>query len=152
MEGMEDQVEIVARAFVDHYYHLFDNNRPSLSSLYQHTSMLSFEGQKILGVDDISKKLSQLPFDHCKHFISTIDCQPSPLAGGILVFVSGYIQLLGEEHQLRFSQVISPCLYLHVLYLRSGDWTRLFFMSHITATPSILSFARLSGGPHKIVI
>lgn len=115
-ERMEEQLEIVARAFVDHYYHLFDNNRPSLSSLYQHTSMLTFEGQKILGVDEISNKLTQLPFDQCKHFVSTIDCQPSSIAsGGILVFVSGYIQLLGEEHQLRFSQVIS--LYMSLLYV-----------------------------------
>ena len=37
-EKMEEQVEIVGRAFVDHYYHLFDNDRAALSSLYQPTS------------------------------------------------------------------------------------------------------------------
>ncbi|KAK7826576.1 nuclear transport factor 2b [Quercus suber] len=45
---MEEQVEMVGRAFVDHYYHLFDNDRAALSSLYQPTSMLTFEGQKIV--------------------------------------------------------------------------------------------------------
>ncbi|KAK9267963.1 hypothetical protein L1049_010400 [Liquidambar formosana] len=58
---MEEQVELVGRAFVDHYYHLFDNDRSSLSSLYQPTSMLTFEGQKIQGVDDITAKLNLLP-------------------------------------------------------------------------------------------
>lgn len=106
LEEMEEQVEMVGRAFVDHYYLLFDSDRASLSSLYQPTSMLSFEGQKIFGVDDISSKLNQLPFDQCKHLISTIDSQPSSTTGGIVVFVSGSLQLPGEEHHLRFSQVI----------------------------------------------
>ena len=104
--NMEEQVEMVGRAFVDHYYHLFDNDRASLSSLYQPTSMMTFEGQKILGVDEISAKLNQLPFDKCQHAISTIDSQQSSSAGGIIVFVSGSLHLQGEEHHLRFSQVL----------------------------------------------
>lgn len=102
---MEEQVEMVGRAFVDHYYHLFDTDRTSLALLYQPTSMLTFEGQKIQGKDDIAAKLTQLPFEKCHHVISTIDSQPSSFAGGILVFVSGSLQLQGEDHRLRFSQM-----------------------------------------------
>ncbi|OMO64890.1 Nuclear transport factor 2 [Corchorus olitorius] len=101
---MEEQIDMVGKAFVDHYYHLFDNDRPSLSSLYQPSSMLTFEGQKIQGVDEIAAKLNQLPIDQCRHVISTIDSQPSSITGGIVVFVSGSLQLPGEEHLLRFSQ------------------------------------------------
>ncbi|KAH9327530.1 hypothetical protein KI387_007708, partial [Taxus chinensis] len=105
VEAMEKQVEAVAKAFVDHYYHLFDNSRGSLVSLYDETnSMLSFEGQKIQGATNILLKLTSLPFDQCKHNISTIDCQHSGPANGILVFVSGNLQLPGEDHPLRFSQ------------------------------------------------
>ncbi|KAH0863805.1 hypothetical protein HID58_081016 [Brassica napus] len=96
--------EEVARAFVNHYYHLFDNDRFSLFTLYSSTSLLTFEGQKIYGVEDIFNKLKQLPFDQCRHLISTVDSQPSSMAGGcggILVFVSGSIQLHGEDHPLR---------------------------------------------------
>ena len=109
---MEEHVEMVGKAFVDHYYHLFDNDRAALSSLYQSNSMMSFEGQKILGVDEILSKLSQLPFHQCRHVISTIDSQPSSAGGGgsgsgggIVVLVSGTLHLPGEEHHLRFSQV-----------------------------------------------
>eukprot|EP01018_Ginkgo_biloba_P021230 Gb_33382 [translate_table: standard] len=103
---MEQQIEGVAKAFVDHYYYLFDNDRASLVSLYNEpSSMLTFEGHKIQGAQNISFKLNSLPFDQCKHYISTIDCQQSGLAGGIIVFVSGNLQLPGEEHQLRFSQM-----------------------------------------------
>ncbi|KAK4386682.1 Nuclear transport factor 2B [Sesamum angolense] len=102
---MEEQVEVVGKAFVDHYYHLFDNNRTALVSLYQPTSMLTFEGQRIHGIDDISAKLNQLPFNQCRHVISTVDSQASAFAGGVVVFVSGSLQLQGEEHPLRFSQV-----------------------------------------------
>ncbi|WZZ11278.1 hypothetical protein YC2023_097199 [Brassica napus] len=110
--------EEVARAFVNHYYHLFDNDRSSLSTLYNPTSLLTFEGQKIYGVEDIFNKLKQLPFDQCRHLISTVDSQPSSMAGGcggILVFVSGSIQLHGEDHPLRFSQVLT-LLHLNVIY------------------------------------
>ncbi|KAJ0017863.1 nuclear transport factor 2B-like [Pistacia vera] len=102
---MEEQIDTLGKSFVDHYYHLFDSDRPSLSSLYQTTSMLTFEGQKIFGVDDISTKLNQLPFDQCRHLISTIDSQPCTSTGGIVIFVSGSLQLAGEEHHLRFSQM-----------------------------------------------
>lgn len=100
-----EEYEGVGRAFVDHYYHLFDNERPSLITLYHPASLLNFEGQKFQGIEEISSKLNGLPFDQCRHAISTIDSQPSSINGGIVVFVSGSLQLTGEEHQLRFSQV-----------------------------------------------
>ncbi|KAK3035072.1 hypothetical protein RJ639_032574 [Escallonia herrerae] len=102
---MEHQVEMVGRAFVDHYYNLFDSDRVSLSSLYHPTSMLSFEGQKVQGVDEICSKLKSLPFGQCHHVISTVDTQPSPFPGGIMVLVSGSLHLPGEDHPLRFSQM-----------------------------------------------
>ncbi|KAL2931578.1 Nuclear transport factor 2B [Bienertia sinuspersici] len=102
---MEDQYEGVGKAFVNHYYHVFDNERASLISLYQPTSLLNFEGQKFQGLEEISTKINGLPFDQCRHLISTIDSQPSFVNGGVIVFVSGSLQLAGEEHQLRFSQM-----------------------------------------------
>ncbi|PKA47452.1 Nuclear transport factor 2 [Apostasia shenzhenica] len=97
--------DAVARAFVEHYYRTFDTNRASLAGLYQDSSMLSFEGAKTQGAAAITAKLASLPFQQCQHNISTIDCQPSGLSGGMLVFVSGSIQLAGEQHALKFSQV-----------------------------------------------
>jgi hypothetical protein len=95
----------LSKAFVEHYYSTFDSNRPNLLGLYQESSMLSFEGEKTQGAQNISNKLSSLPFQQCKHNISTVDCQPSGPAGGMLVFVSGNLQLPGEEHALKFSQM-----------------------------------------------
>ncbi|CAH8320493.1 unnamed protein product [Eruca vesicaria subsp. sativa] len=97
--------DAVAKAFVEHYYSTFDNNRVGLGGLYQEASMLTFEGQKIQGVQGIVTKLTSLPFQQCKHNISTVDCQPSGPASAMLVFVSGNLQLAGEEHALKFSQM-----------------------------------------------
>ncbi|XP_013623082.1 nuclear transport factor 2A isoform X1 [Brassica napus] len=80
--------DAVAKAFVEHYYTTFDANRAGLVSLYQEGSMLTFEGQKIQGSQNIVAKLTSLPFQQCKHNITTVDCQPSGPAGGMLVFVS----------------------------------------------------------------
>ncbi|PRQ39876.1 putative nuclear transport factor 2, NTF2-like domain-containing protein [Rosa chinensis] len=96
--------DAVAKAFVEHYYSLFDSNRAALANLYQEGSMLTFEGQKIQGSQNIVAKLTSLPFQQCQHSITTVDCQPSGPAGGMLVFVSGNLQLAGEQHALKFSQ------------------------------------------------
>ncbi|XP_039041070.1 nuclear transport factor 2A-like [Hibiscus syriacus] len=58
----------------------------------------------IQGSQNIVAKLTGLPFQQCKHNITTVDCQPSG-AGGVLVFVSGTLQLAGEQHALKFSQM-----------------------------------------------
>ncbi|KAI3976031.1 hypothetical protein MKX01_035975 [Papaver californicum] len=97
--------ETVSKAFVEHYYTTFDANRGNLGSLYQETSMLTFEGQQIQGSQNIVAKLNSLPFQQCKHTITTVDCQPSGPLGGMLVFVSGSLQLAGEQHALKFSQM-----------------------------------------------
>ena len=103
--GGEMDPDQLARAFVEHYYTTFDANRAGLASLYQDESMLTFEGQKIQGSPNIVAKLTSLPFQQCQHSITTVDCQPSGPAGGMLVFVSGNLQLAGEQHALKFSQV-----------------------------------------------
>ncbi|KAJ0969222.1 hypothetical protein J5N97_022099 [Dioscorea zingiberensis] len=95
----------VAKAFVEHYYRTFDGSRPALAGLYQEGSMLTFEGAKFQGAAAIAAKLASLPFQQCLHTISTVDCQPSGTAGGMLVFVSGTLQLAGEQHALKFSQM-----------------------------------------------
>lgn len=119
-QGVE---EGVGRAFVDHYYYLFDNDRSSLCSLYHPSSMLTFEGHKVEGVHDISRKLNLLPFHQCQHVISTIDSQPSSsFTSAIIVFVSGSLKLPGEDHQLRFSQV--PIYIIHLKHdsMRVGTY------------------------------
>ncbi|KAL6508177.1 Nuclear transport factor 2A [Orobanche minor] len=98
-------LDAVAKAFVEHYYTTFDANRANLANLYQDGSMLSFEGEKFMGSQNIVVKLSGLPFQQCKHNITTVDCQPSGPAGGVLVFVSGNLQITGEQHPLKFSQM-----------------------------------------------
>uniref|UniRef100_A0A1D1ZF48 Nuclear transport factor 2 n=1 Tax=Anthurium amnicola TaxID=1678845 RepID=A0A1D1ZF48_9ARAE len=97
--------DAVSKAFVEHYYRAFDANRAGLGNLYQDGSMLTFEGDKIQGSQAIVAKLASLPFQQCRHDISTVDCQPSGPAGGMLVFVSGTLQLAGEQHALKFSQM-----------------------------------------------
>ena len=55
-------LEEVAKAFVGHYYRMFDADRAGLGSLYQDASMLTFEGQKIQGSQGIVAKQTSLPF------------------------------------------------------------------------------------------
>eukprot|EP00250_Pteridium_aquilinum_P021653 c25191_g6_i1 orf=48-431(+) len=99
-------LESLGRAFAEQYYAHFDTNRGSVvEAFYDDASCLTFEGQQMVGISAIAKKLTSLSFPHCKHYISTIDCQASGPAGGLLVFVSGSMQLPDEQYLLRFSQL-----------------------------------------------
>jgi len=68
--------------------------------------MLTFEGNKVQGAQNITNRLTSLPFSQVKHKIDTIDPQPSP-GNGVLVFVSGQLLTEGESHPQRFSQVFN---------------------------------------------
>ncbi|KAG1680142.1 hypothetical protein FOA52_000255 [Chlamydomonas sp. UWO 241] len=96
--------EAVGKAFIAHYYAMFESNRPGLGNLYQEQSMLTFEGQKFMGTQAIVAKLTGLAFGPCKVTCGTQDFQPS-IGGGILVFVTGGIQHDADAPPLKFSQV-----------------------------------------------
>ena len=80
------------QAFTDHYYSTFDTNRAGLANLYQENSLLTFEGAKTQGAQAIIQKLTSLPFQQCKHHVSSLDAQPSP-SGGMNIFVTGQLQV-----------------------------------------------------------
>lgn len=82
--------EAVGKAFLEHYYGLFANNRAALGSLYQDQSMLTFEGAKFQGQQAIVAKLTALPFQQVKVQPTSMDFQPS-VSGGALIFVTGHI-------------------------------------------------------------
>jgi len=82
--------EAVGKAFLEHYYGLFSNNRAALGTLYQDQSMLTFEGQKFQGQQAIVGKLTALPFQTVKVQPTSMDFQPS-VSGGALIFVTGQI-------------------------------------------------------------
>eukprot|EP00245_Coleochaete_scutata_P017716 TRINITY_DN883_c0_g1_i1.p1 TRINITY_DN883_c0_g1~~TRINITY_DN883_c0_g1_i1.p1 ORF type:complete len:122 (-),score=16.01 TRINITY_DN883_c0_g1_i1:268-633(-) len=106
--------DAVADAFVKHYYNVFDTNRSQLFTLYQNESMLTFEGEKMQGPQNIQAKLSGLP-GVTKHAVTTVDCQPSGPSGGLVVFVSGSLRA-DDDQPLRFSQMF------HLMPTQNGSF------------------------------
>ncbi|KEH38140.1 putative NTF2-like domain-containing protein [Medicago truncatula] len=82
----------LSKAFMEHYYTTFDTNRPNLAAALYHCQ------RQIMGSQNIVAKLTSFPFQQCHHSITTVDCQPSGADGGMLVFVSGNLQLADEQH------------------------------------------------------
>ena len=96
----------MAKTFVKQYYSAYDDDRSNLGVFYREASMLTLEGQKIQGPVNIVAKLTSLPFQKCKHGITTIHCQSSGPAGGTLVFVDGLLEVDGQEYAPMFIQVL----------------------------------------------
>jgi len=101
--ALVNNFEEVGNAFVQHFYQVFDSNRANLQGLYQDASMLTFEGEKIMGAAAIAQKLVGLPFQTVKHEVVTVDCQPTG-GGGVLVSACGNLKVDGSEHPMKFSQ------------------------------------------------
>jgi len=103
---MNIDIDAVSKAFVSHYYTVFDSDRSKLGGLYQDNSMLTFEGERTQGRTAIVAKLTALSFQQVAHKVDTMDAQPAP-GNGIVVFVSGALQVDGGQNPLRFAQVFN---------------------------------------------
>lgn len=98
--------EEVAKAFVQHYYNLVDTNVDGLGGLFQAASMLTFEGQQLLGTEAIIGKLKSV--GPVKHVVKSMDVQPSSNASAIIIFVTGSIQI-GGDNPLHFCEMFQLC-------------------------------------------
>mmetsp|Transcript_63635 Transcript_63635/g.75296 ORF Transcript_63635/g.75296 Transcript_63635/m.75296 type:complete len:122 (+) Transcript_63635:117-482(+) len=94
--------EDVAKAFVNHFYNTFDTNVDALAGLYQPTSMLTFEGTQLLGSEQIIQKLKSV--GNVKHVVKSMDVQPSTSPNAIVLFVTGSVQI-GGENPLHFCEM-----------------------------------------------
>jgi len=96
-------IESVANEFVQFYYNTFDSDRSSLRNLYRDDSYLTFETNRVAGVNSIIETLAGLRFQKVQHKISTFDAQPTP-DGHIVVLVTGFLLIDDAEHPQTFAQ------------------------------------------------
>lgn len=68
--------------------------------------MLTYEGERFQGTQQILEKLTSLPFQRIKHRADTIDVQPSP-GNGMVVFVTGQLLIDDEANPMKFSQTFN---------------------------------------------
>ena len=96
--------QAVGNQFIAHYYAQLTTNRAGLGPLYSANSMLTYEGEQFMGVEQIGEKMGALPnltFDNAS---AAIDLQPSA-NNGIFVLVQGKLCIDGNAEQpLNFTQ------------------------------------------------
>ncbi|KAJ4414043.1 Nuclear transport factor 2 [Gnomoniopsis sp. IMI 355080] len=107
----------VASQFVPFYYNTFDTNREGLASLYRDTSMLTYESASVMGVAAIVDKLKNV-----KHETNTIDPMPGFGDSGVLIQVTGFIIVDGDEAQ--------PFKFAQTFHLVQEPGTGSFYVSH----------------------
>ncbi|KAG9508842.1 putative nuclear transport factor 2, partial [Fragariocoptes setiger] len=102
---MDPNFDAIGKTFVTQYYQIFDGpQRADVAAFYGETnSLMTFEGQQIMGKAKIADKIGQLSFQSIKHLITTIDCQPT-FDGGVVVMVFGQLKT-DDDPPHSFSQV-----------------------------------------------
>eukprot|EP00578_Thalassiosira_sp_NH16_P024230 CAMPEP_0181102564 /NCGR_PEP_ID=MMETSP1071-20121207/14388_1 /TAXON_ID=35127 /ORGANISM="Thalassiosira sp., Strain NH16" /LENGTH=121 /DNA_ID=CAMNT_0023185557 /DNA_START=82 /DNA_END=447 /DNA_ORIENTATION=- len=105
--------EEVAKAFVQHFYQTCDAGVDALGGLFNDQSMLTFEGQQVQGSAAIIAKLKSV--GTVKHTVKTTDIQPSANPNAIVIFVTGAIQI-GGDNPLHF------CEFFHLVGTSPGQY------------------------------
>lgn len=100
---MNPNFESIGSELVKYYYTTFDTNRAGLSALYRDTSLMTWMGEQHMGIQNIMKKITELPFQTCQHQIANMDSQPTT-NGGIITCVSGFLKLDADANPLPFCQ------------------------------------------------
>ncbi|KAJ2897923.1 Nuclear transport factor 2 [Zalerion maritima] len=103
MANINPQYETIAKQFVDFYYQTFDADRAKLIDLYRPESMLTFESSSVQGAQAIVEKLSSLPFQKVAHKVGTLDSQPNP-TGGAIILVTGQLLVDEEQNPMNYTQ------------------------------------------------
>ena len=75
--------------------------------------MMTFEGQQFQGPENIVNKMKSV--GQVKHVVKSMDVQPSNTASAIVIFVTGSIQI-GGENPLHF------CEFFHLVQSGPGQY------------------------------
>jgi len=109
-----DELQKTATDFTAFYYAKIDDaeKRAELKDLYNETSMMTWEGDPILGQANIVTKLASMP--KVTHQTQTMDVQPSsPELPNLLVSVKGLLWV-DDSPPMQFHQVFQ------LIYVPSG--------------------------------
>lgn len=95
----------IGEGFAQQYYQVFSDDVSQLGGVYRENSLMTWSGAQLQGVENIINHLTNLPLGRLAFNVEDIDCHPS-LSDGVLLVVQGAIQLEGEEHTLKFNDVM----------------------------------------------
>jgi len=104
--SLNPNYEQIGKSFVQQYYALMDDSaqRPNVANFYsEQKSLMSFEGQQMMGRTKIMEKIQSLTFQKIQHLITAIDTQPT-FDGGVLVVVLGQLKT-DDDPPHTFNQV-----------------------------------------------
>ena len=87
----------VATSFLNTYYSTMMNSRDQLINFYTDNSMLTYEGKNFAGLKEIKEKIESFSFKSINFNFSEYDLQPSPYPSGLVIFVTGTLQMDGEN-------------------------------------------------------
>lgn len=97
--------------FLEQYFgamRLNREGRQSLINFYSNASQMTYTGSHFKGLKDIAEKIESFGFETIQYQNMTSDVQEGPIPGSMLVFVSGYLMMDGNNNeQFRFSQVFN---------------------------------------------
>lgn len=91
----------IATGFSQGFYQAFAGGAENLRGVYRATSLLTWAGEEVQGVDAIVAHIASKNLGAMKTHVDEVDAQPTT-GSTILVIINGQLLLEGQEHSLKF--------------------------------------------------
>lgn len=69
---------------------------------------MTYGGSTYKGLKEIAEKIESFGFENIQYKVESQDVQEGPIQGSLLIFVTGALQMDGNE-QFKFTQVFNVC-------------------------------------------
>ncbi|KAG5443400.1 Nuclear transport factor 2 [Clonorchis sinensis] len=101
MQAVQPSADEIGKQFAAQYYQTLQTSRPAIRNFYHEQARMIYEGDEVVGRENIAQKLQNIKCNTLQFALSSVDAQPC--GNAILILVCGQLQS-DEDRPLPFSE------------------------------------------------
>ncbi|TGZ75139.1 hypothetical protein CRM22_000542 [Opisthorchis felineus] len=101
MQAIQPSADEIGKQFAAQYYQTLQTSRPAIRNFYHEQARMIYEGDEVVGRENIAQKLQNIKCNTLQFALSSVDAQPC--GNAILILVCGQLQF--QFFQLKATEV-----------------------------------------------
>ncbi|TGZ75137.1 hypothetical protein CRM22_000542 [Opisthorchis felineus] len=91
MQAIQPSADEIGKQFAAQYYQTLQTSRPAIRNFYHEQARMIYEGDEVVGRENIAQKLQNIKCNTLQFALSSVDAQPC--GNAILILVCGQLQI-----------------------------------------------------------
>ncbi|GAA56432.1 nuclear transport factor 2 [Clonorchis sinensis] len=91
MQAVQPSADEIGKQFAAQYYQTLQTSRPAIRNFYHEQARMIYEGDEVVGRENIAQKLQNIKCNTLQFALSSVDAQPC--GNAILILVCGQLQI-----------------------------------------------------------